>query len=562
MIGKVAKFFLFLLLASLLGATSLRAQSPPPRIFFTDLLSGPNAGGQNNKGAFVTLYGKRFGATRGTSTVTVGGGAVDNCPLWTDTKVVCQLGPQAQTGNIVLTVNGQTSNGMAFTVRPGNIYFTALTGNDNNDGSFANPFGTVKAGKDALAPGDILYVMDGVVQDTVDDFDTALIIAKACEQDRPCALVVYPGAKVTIGQTTGSSPSIGIRNPDVLTNYAHWVIAGFTVRATQDGDAIDINNSDDYRIIGNDVSVPFGIHSAALQASNSNFVKMFGNYGHDQGSPNSPATKFQHMFYYTTDSNHAEFAWNEVDARNGNTCRGLQFHSSPAATAGNNQYDLSVHDNYIHDTRCDGINFATIDPSKGKVEAYNNVIVHVGFGVLTGAASNYSCIYFAGITNAGQPGSGTAHVYNNTLVDCGAEGGPDSGAIGYDDPAAPIKVLFENNIVSQLAGEFYFNPNSHTVASNFTGSKNLFFGLGAGPSFLSSNINADPKFANAAAWNFRLISGSPAIDAGNNTGIGTDFDGVARPQGAAFDVGALEFFTGSSSQPPNPPKNLRVTTVK
>ena len=58
-----------------------------------------------------------------------------------------------------------------------------------------------------------------------------------------------------------------------------------------------------------------------------------------------------------------------------------------------------------------------------------------------------------------------------------------------------------------------------------------------------------------------MISGSPAINAGNNTGIGTDFDGVARPQGAGFDIGALEFFTGSSSQPP-PPKDLRVTTVK
>ncbi len=45
-----------------------------PAIFFTDLTSGPKTGGENNNGTIVTIYGKRFGATRGNSTVTVGGG--------------------------------------------------------------------------------------------------------------------------------------------------------------------------------------------------------------------------------------------------------------------------------------------------------------------------------------------------------------------------------------------------------------------------------------------------------------------------------------------------------
>jgi len=51
----------------------LPAQSPP-RIFFSDLESGPNTGGQNNKGVWVTIWGKGFGAERGRSTVTIGGG--------------------------------------------------------------------------------------------------------------------------------------------------------------------------------------------------------------------------------------------------------------------------------------------------------------------------------------------------------------------------------------------------------------------------------------------------------------------------------------------------------
>ncbi len=61
--------------ALLFSAVSLFAQVPQPQIFFSDLESGPNVGGQGGNGAFVTIWGKGFGATQGTSSVTVGGGA-------------------------------------------------------------------------------------------------------------------------------------------------------------------------------------------------------------------------------------------------------------------------------------------------------------------------------------------------------------------------------------------------------------------------------------------------------------------------------------------------------
>src|SRR5882724_12170639 len=76
----------------------------PPRIFFSDLESGPNTGGQNNRGVWVTIWGKGFGAERGGSTVTIGGGAAAEYPIWTDTKITFQLGPSAKTGDIVVTV--------------------------------------------------------------------------------------------------------------------------------------------------------------------------------------------------------------------------------------------------------------------------------------------------------------------------------------------------------------------------------------------------------------------------------------------------------------------------
>jgi hypothetical protein len=63
---------------------------------------------------------------------------------------------------------------------------------------------------------------------------------------------------------------------------------------------------------------------------------------------------------------------------------------------------------------------------------------------------------------------------------------------------------------------------------------------------LSNNLTTDPKFVNAAGADFHLQADSPAIDAGIAIAeVTTDFDGVARPQGAAYDIGAYEFANNS-----------------
>jgi len=53
----------------------------------------------------------------------------------------------------------------------------------------------------------------------------------------------------------------------------------------------------------------------------------------------------------------------------------------------------------------------------------------------------------------------------------------------------------------------------------------------------------DPLFADAAAGNYRLLGGSPCIDAGSRTAPGvpaTDADGAPRTSGAEVDIGAYE----------------------
>ncbi|HEY6305403.1 MAG TPA: choice-of-anchor Q domain-containing protein [Candidatus Angelobacter sp.] len=49
---------------------------------------------------------------------------------------------------------------------------------------------------------------------------------------------------------------------------------------------------------------------------------------------------------------------------------------------------------------------------------------------------------------------------------------------------------------------------------------------------------------------------SNSFDPAPGPSTGTDKDGVLRPQGTAFDLGAYEFVSGTTVSRPNPPTNL------
>src|SRR5262249_33642294 len=125
-----------------------------------------------------------------------------------------------------------------------------------------------------------------------------------------------------------------------------------------------------------------------------------------------------------------------------------------------------------------------------------------------------------------------AKVYNNTIYGNIASYGVliDAGVSG---------TVVENNII-------YGNlvPTRNDGAST-TFSNNL-----CDVAYAGCAVVGNPLFVNAAGNDFHLQAGSPARDAGITLSIvTTDYDGIPRPQGVAYDIGAYEYSASQLAAP-------------
>jgi hypothetical protein len=207
-----------------------------------------------------------------------------------------------------------------------------------------------------------------------------------------------------------------------------------------------------------------------------------------------------------------------------------------------------------------------------------NVVDNVG---PFGATNTIHGIYFSGtdavimnniVTRASAACITTYHdatrniVSNNVVANCGRYGIQISA-----DPAVTINdySTVDNNIVVNVSGGkgiFEYNASAygtHNVYNNnivYNNSVTLVKGTQSGTITLTS-AQFSALFVNYTGdknGDYHLRSGAVAIDAGTTrcaAGVSncvplTDFDGVSRPQGAAYDIGAYEFPSSGPSGPP------------
>ncbi len=603
-----------LLLAICLLCSSFAVAQNAPVLFFSDLTWGPNTGNSDstystNGGAYVTLYGNFLTPS---PTVTLNG---VNCLvtvsqpstwLWYQ-KMTVQLTNSCAGGSFVVSVAGQPSNALPFSVATGQIYYVSTSGNDSAAGTFSAPWHTLPHAVQVAgtAPGRIVYAENGV-QQTADDgqsWNAALTIRNEWSQgtqSQPDALIAYPGATVQIGPSSATTPPTGLRSTDFSASpgasRGYWTFAGLTLRAAASvviaGGTLP-NVSQYWRFVGNDISnaqsTGSGGGGAAMEITLSSNTKIYGNYLHDLnlGTTNN----LQQGLYLSTDANLAEVGWNEIYNSKGRA--GMQTHSSPLCvplcgssdTTGLILHDLSIHDNKIHHTYQESLVLDTADPSVGSgVKVFNNVF----YDCATGGQGDCAHLQLSGDMNANN-GYGKSPApfwwYNNTVAAVESSGSylgaygnwwPDVHTAGQTTTSrVSNNILYSSGKAPYLDLQNYNgsncgNTDTFTLCPIDSGDKNLMYGNGAATfaNIFTGSINQNPFFTNVASFDFHLQTGSPAIGAGSATILDHagshsvsaptyDIDGRVRPNPPS--LGAYEISSGVKIDPPPPPTGLAAT---
>ena len=208
------------------------------------------------------------------------------------------------------------------------------------------------------------------------------------------------------------------------------------------------------------------------------------------------------------------------------------LYANVAAWGGGSAIDLAapgvVDGNYLHQNQ------------NGQ---WGAALVLTGTALPMTATNNVFADNLGGGIEAGNFGA-SAWVVNNTLVGSRAApgGAPGSGLlVSFDPPAGTaVTATLVNNLVigGAACGLDLHNPpavvNHH---NDVFGNATNFCGGSSG----AADVSFDPLFVSAAAGNYHLAWGSPAIDAGSNAEApAADRDGVSRPQGRFVDIGAYE----------------------
>jgi hypothetical protein len=414
-------------------------------------------------------------------------------------------------------------------------YYVAPTGSDSNDGrSRVTPWATVGKAASTMIGGDQVIVAAGTYREVV------RVVTSGTG--------VYP---ITFQADTGAIPVVG--GFQIVASYIK--VIGFEITnhnlTAPDGYGIYLVGSHGY--IANNY-----IHDLYFEC-----VMMSGD-----GDPNSAGTSNNVLI--NNRFLHCEMAAAHIEGRNNlveaNDVAGtLQYPTGGPVRAGADADALRFFGtghifrrNYIHD-----IDYGTSENPTAHVDCFltwgpaANITIERNFCVWPlndGNADNEVAMLeskggpASGITfrnnvfvqmrqGINVSGASAISVLNNTFVGIAQE-----GVILH---AAPSSQIINNIFYAVGSGQDSYVCADAVSQASLQVAANDQFVPGGSPGTYCGNlphVTLDPLFVNAAGRDFHLRSNSPLIDLGVTLPqVTNDYDGVRRPQGPRYDVGAFEF---------------------
>jgi Right handed beta helix region/Protein of unknown function (DUF1565) len=379
----------------------------------------------------------------------------------------------------------------------GATYYVSTSGNDANSGTQTSPFQTIAKGLSVIKVGDTLYIRGGTYAETIDSNRQTIPTGTSYTAGGVVTIAAYPGETVTLRPSRCGN----------IVNLAHAYIQYIIFD----------------RLVLDAINCDFGLGTF----STTHHIRVqnceFKNAAYNNVNVGRDAHHYEFLKVVSHDA-----GYRISGGSGGNQGYGLYIEGSDnlvdgGSFYGNSGYNIHLYSGYTQVPNRNVIrnvvsyNCCSLGPSQAGIllakgdanMAYNNII----YGNPNGLEVGY--------------GASNSKVYNNTIYS------HTNNGISVR-ASTEVNTIIKNNIL-------FKNPTSINNAGTST--------------ILSNNLVAtDPMFVDAPTGNFHLQVGSPAIDAGTTlSDLRLDKDGVARPQGRAYDIGAYEFTLSLQ-----PPTNLRV----